>query len=84
MSLFKTHLCCLYYQLNKIKMAGTKHNTDERANWLTQKLNLKAKFPMLTYADLNFDFSKKQEMLVKLAVKLGKTTPKLLMMLGKN
>jgi hypothetical protein len=59
-------------------MIDTKRNTDERAKWKAQKAKLKLTFPKLTDGELNYGESKKQEMLVKLAVKLGKTTQELL------
>jgi hypothetical protein len=46
-------------------------------NWEAQKAKLKLKFPKLTDADLNFDETKKNEMLSKLQVKVGRTTKEL-------
>jgi hypothetical protein len=65
-------------------MINTKRNTDEKTNWKTQKTNLRTAFPTLTDEDLNYDFSKKNEMLEKLATKLGKTPPELLTVLEKR
>jgi hypothetical protein len=65
-------------------MINTKRNTDEKTNWKTQKTNLRTAFPSLTDEDLNYDFSKKNEMLEKLATKLGKTPPELLTVLEKR
>ncbi|MDI9309362.1 MAG: hypothetical protein QM535_04015 [Limnohabitans sp.] len=42
-------------------------------NWKEQKGKLKAKFSSLTDADLHFDEGKKEEMLSRVQVKLGKT-----------
>ena len=43
------------------------------ANWTEQKGKLKAKFSNLTDADLNYEESKKEEMIGKIQSKLGKT-----------
>jgi hypothetical protein len=43
------------------------------SEWEEIKLKLKKKYPQLTTADLNYDETKKTEMLNKLQVKLGKT-----------
>jgi hypothetical protein len=59
-------------------MIDTKRNTDEKLKWKAQKAKLKLAFPKLTDGELNYDYSKKQEMLTKLAVKLGQTTGELL------
>jgi uncharacterized protein YjbJ (UPF0337 family) len=42
-------------------------------NWNEQKSRLKKEFPALTDKDLFFELGKKNEMLEKLQVKLGKT-----------
>lgn len=70
-------------ELNKSNMINTKGNTDEKA-WTTQKATLKTKYPVLTDEDLNFEFSRKHEMLGKIATKLGKTTPELVSDMEKN
>ena len=46
-------------------------------NWETQKEKLKASFPELTVADLNYAESQKKEMLSKLETRLGKTDKEL-------
>jgi uncharacterized protein YjbJ (UPF0337 family) len=51
--------------------------TDPKANWNAQKAKLKTKFPTLTDADLQYEESKKDEMLNKLQSKLGKTKEEL-------
>jgi uncharacterized protein YjbJ (UPF0337 family) len=49
-------------------------NTDEvKGNWNEQKGKLKQKFGFLTDNDLMFDEGKKDEMLGKLQILLGKT-----------
>ena len=58
-------------------MINTKRNTDEKSTWKNQKAKLRTAFPALTDEDLNFDQDRKNEMLGKLAIKLGKTTPEL-------
>lgn len=64
-------------------MLNTKRNTEENSNWKNQKAKLKTAFPGLTDDDLNFGHDRKNEMLGKLAVKLGKTTPELVTVLEK-
>ncbi len=49
----------------------------EHASWDDQKKKLKAKFSTLTDADLNFEESKKEEMMKKVQAKLGKTKEEL-------
>jgi uncharacterized protein YjbJ (UPF0337 family) len=51
--------------------------TPVKENWNEQIGKLKAKFPTLTDADLKFEEGKKDEMLKKLQVKLGKTKEEL-------
>lgn len=46
-------------------------------NWDEQKIKLKAKYDTLTDDDLNFEEGKKQEMMGKLQVKLGKSESEL-------
>ena len=65
-------------------MINTKRNTDEATKWKVEKGKLRIEFPSVTDEDLNYDFSKKNEMLEKLSVKLGKTRPELLRVLGKR
>ena len=51
-----------------------KMNTTElKGNWNEQKGKLKQKFATLTDNDLMFDEGKKDEMLGKIQIKLGKT-----------
>lgn len=42
-------------------------------NWNAQKEILKAKFPALTDADLQYESGKKNEMMTKIQTKLGRT-----------
>jgi uncharacterized protein YjbJ (UPF0337 family) len=44
-----------------------------KGNWKEQKGKLKAKFSTLTDTDLHYEEGKKDEMLNKIQVKLGKT-----------
>ena len=53
-----------------------------KSDWEAQKARFKVKYPALTDADLNFDESKKFQMLNKLQVKLGKTTKELQVIIG--
>lgn len=65
-------------------MMNIKRNTDEKINWENEKMKLRTAFPGLTVEDLNFEYHRKFEMLGKLASKLGKTTPELVAVIGKN
>jgi uncharacterized protein YjbJ (UPF0337 family) len=48
-----------------------------KKSWNEQKAILKKTFPVLTDKDLFFELGKKNEMLAKLQVKLGKTKEEL-------
>ena len=48
-----------------------------KGNWLQQRFELKQKFAELTEDDLLFEQGKKDEMLGKIAVNLGKTKEEL-------
>ena len=48
-----------------------------KGSWSEQKTKLKAQFPTLTDADLQYENGKKDEMLEKLQTKLGKTKEEL-------
>ena len=47
------------------------------ANWSEQKGKLKTKFSILTDADLNFEEGKREEMLDRVQIKLGKNKEEL-------
>lgn len=49
------------------------NNEYSGGNWNEQKLRLKKEFPALTERDLFFEIGRKNEMLAKLEVQLGKT-----------
>jgi uncharacterized protein YjbJ (UPF0337 family) len=51
--------------------------TDLKANWNEQRAKLKLIFPKITDSDLLFEQGKKEEMLGRLGVKLGKTREEL-------
>ena len=53
------------------------NKTEFKGNWLEQKGRLKQKFAELTDDDLLFEQGKKEEMLGKIQVKLGKTKEEL-------
>ncbi len=53
------------------------NTTEVKGTWHEQKGKLKQKFAMLTDNDLMFAEGKKEEMLGKLQVKLGKTKEEL-------
>jgi len=50
---------------------------EEKGTWNEQKIKLKQKFARLTDNDLFFAESKKDEMISKLQIKLGKTKEEL-------
>ena len=60
-------------------MANT---TEFKGNWNEQKGKLKQKFAMLTENDLLFAEGKKDEMMGKLQIKLGKTKEELYKMIS--
>ncbi|HNP47288.1 MAG TPA: CsbD family protein [Bacteroidia bacterium] len=53
------------------------NTTEVKGNWNEQKGKLKQKFATLTDNDLMFEEGKKDEMLGKLQIKLGKTKEEL-------
>lgn len=53
------------------------NTTEVKGNWNEQKGKLKKKFAMLTDNDLMFAEGKKEEIMGKLQVKLGKTKDEL-------
>jgi uncharacterized protein YjbJ (UPF0337 family) len=53
------------------------NTTEAKGNWNEQKAKLKQKFASLTDNDLKFVEGKKDEMLGRLQVKLGKTKEEL-------
>ncbi|MBP6757651.1 MAG: general stress protein CsbD [Flavobacterium sp.] len=58
-------------------------NTSEiKGNWEEQKEKLKQKFAALTDGDFLFAKGKKEEMIVKLQLKLGKTREELNKIIG--
>ncbi len=63
-------------------MIATKASAAQRLEWEAQKAKLKASFPKLTEDDLNFDATKKNEMLSILEVKLGMTIKELQVIIG--
>ena len=65
---------------NKLKKMNT---TELKGNWNEQKGKLKQQFAYLTDNDLMFEEGKKDEMLGRLQVKLGKTKEELHKMIEK-
>jgi uncharacterized protein YjbJ (UPF0337 family) len=53
------------------------NTTELKGNWNEQKGKLKKKFAVLTDNDLMFEEGKKEEMLGKLQIKLGKSKEEL-------
>ena len=58
------------------------NTTQVRGNWNEQKAKLKQKFAVLTDNDLMFIEGKKEEMLGKLQITLGKTKEELQKIIG--
>jgi hypothetical protein len=52
--------------------------TETKEQWYEKKAKLKQKFAILMDSDLIFEAGKKEEMLTKLQIKLGKTREELL------
>jgi len=68
----------------KNKFSKMVNKTELKGNWNEQKGRLKQKFAELTDNDLMFEEGKKDEMLGKLQIKLGKTKEELSEVLGKH
>ncbi|WP_310378886.1 general stress protein CsbD [Flavobacterium sp.] len=58
------------------------NTTELKGNWDEQKSKLKQKFAALTDNDLLFANGKKEEMMAKLEIKLGKTKEELFKIIG--
>lgn len=58
------------------------NTTELKGNWDEQKAILKQKFAALTDNDLLFAQGKKEEMMAKLEIKLGKTKAELYKIIG--
>jgi len=67
----------LYNSLLKVKVNIMQDKATSSGNWNEQKTRLKKEFPALTDKDLFFQIGRKNEMLGKLQVKLGKTKEEL-------
>jgi uncharacterized protein YjbJ (UPF0337 family) len=70
------HLCIVVKIHSQFKEQNM-NKTELKGNWNEQKGKLKQKFANLTDNDLLFDEGKKDEMLGKLQIKLGKTKEEL-------
>jgi uncharacterized protein YjbJ (UPF0337 family) len=60
----------------------TMNTTEVKGNWNEQKGKLKQKFAVLTDNDLMFEEGKKEQMLGKIQIKLGKTKEELHRIIG--
>jgi uncharacterized protein YjbJ (UPF0337 family) len=58
------------------------NSTGVNGNWNECKVKLKQKFGFLTDNDLLFEAGKKEDMLAKLQIKLGKTKEELIQIIG--
>ena len=67
--------------MNRMETIDTQNMIDE---WEKQKAILKNKFKKLTDADLDFEETRKNEMLGKLALKLGMTTREIRNIIGQG
>lgn len=73
----------MYRSENNFAPKSKKMNTTElKGNWDEQKTKLKLKFAALTDNDLLFAEGKKEEMMAKLQIKLGKTKEELFKIIG--
>lgn len=75
-------MCCGNYSTLAPSIAGNKmtikmNTTEVLESWNERKGKLKQKFGFLTENDLVFEEGKKEEMLTKLQIKLGKTKDEL-------
>ena len=59
------------------------NTTDLKGIWNEQKIKLRQKIAWLTDSDLLFEPGKKEEMLDRLQIKLGKSRPELQLILEK-
>lgn len=64
------------------KVKKMMNTTELKGNWDEQKGKLKQKFAALTDNDLLFAKGKKEEMIAKLQIKLGKTKEELFKIIG--
>lgn len=62
-------------------MIASKAARGLKADWGRQKTKLKAKFPRITDSDLDFDETRKNEMLTKLQLITGRTAKELQMIM---
>ena len=62
---------------NREQKTNTMNITELKGNWNEQKGKLKQKFAQLTDDDLMYEEGKKEEMLGRLQIKLGKTKEEL-------
>jgi uncharacterized protein YjbJ (UPF0337 family) len=53
------------------------NKTEFKSNWNNQRAKLKQKFPNITDSDLLYEQGKKDEMLERIQIKLGKTKEEL-------
>ena len=67
--------------MNRMETIDTQNMIDE---WEKQKAILKNKFKKLTDADLDFEETRKNEMLGKLALKFGMTTRQIRNIIGQG
>ena len=67
------------------QMANNTNNTNNIVtSWQNQKAVLKRRFNKLTDNDLNFEEDRKNEMLSKLALKLGMTTKEIMKIINQG
>jgi uncharacterized protein YjbJ (UPF0337 family) len=64
-------------KIHSLQKLNKMNKTEAKGNWNEQKGKLKQKFAVLTDDDLMFAEGKKEEMLGKLQIKLGKSKEEL-------
>ena len=74
--LYKMQLCSVV-KIHSQLISGKMNTTELNGNWQEQKGKLKQKFAALTDNDLLFTEGKKEEMIGRLQIKLGKTKEEL-------
>jgi uncharacterized protein YjbJ (UPF0337 family) len=77
----KRHIIVSLKFIRKIRLKNM-NTTELKGNWNEQKAKLKQKFAVLTDNDLMYEEGKKEEMLGKLQIKLGKTKEELHKVIG--
>jgi uncharacterized protein YjbJ (UPF0337 family) len=70
-------LADLYKKVNQTKMKQSNYSNLVNGNWDEQKVKLQVVYPILKDSDLEYKEGKKNEMLIKIQSRLGKTREEL-------